>query len=233
MGEGLFWLKSCGITARLAQRYMRLARGRAAIKANTTHVSHLGVSGALAMLAVPRGQGGVDDLDAGIADQAVEASFNHWADVTGPEAWHAAERALHDEAVAAVGKIGELPMAPALVEFLTNDPEGFVDRLKPLCAEEFAASADELGPTVDELRQIRVATFELTDVDEIVSLVLEVTASREYRPSPAGRQSIGSRVVRQKLWQYASLSRLSRRRDVCRSSILDKLESPTARTSKN
>lgn len=183
-GLWLPWLKSCNITARLAQRYMRLARCRAEIEANTTSMSHLGIGGALAMLGVPRGQG--HNIDDHLADLAIDASFDHWADLTGPEAWHAAERALHAEAVAAVDKIGDLPMTPALVEFLDKDPDGFVARVKPICAETWGASADEMGLTVDELRQLRAAMDELTDPDEMVSLVLEVTTDREYRPSPSG-----------------------------------------------
>jgi protein gp37 len=60
-GEWLPWLEYCGVSDRVAQRYMRLARNRkaieAAIKANPTLVSDLDMTGALAAIAVPRGSG--------------------------------------------------------------------------------------------------------------------------------------------------------------------------------
>jgi hypothetical protein len=60
---------------------MRLARNRAVIEANTTPVSDLGVSGALALLSAPRASG--DDLVdaiAGLADTTVELAAD-WNDI--------------------------------------------------------------------------------------------------------------------------------------------------------
>ncbi len=53
-GGWLPWLDSCGISVRLAQRYVRLARHRSTIEANATSQTHLSVSGALALLANPK-----------------------------------------------------------------------------------------------------------------------------------------------------------------------------------
>jgi hypothetical protein len=53
-GQWLPWLKDCGVSERSAQRYMRLARNRATVEANTTCVSDLTINGALALLTVPR-----------------------------------------------------------------------------------------------------------------------------------------------------------------------------------
>jgi hypothetical protein len=54
-GAWLPWLcEKCSLTERTAQRYMRLARNRASIEANTTCVSDLSINGALAFLTVPR-----------------------------------------------------------------------------------------------------------------------------------------------------------------------------------
>lgn len=53
-GAWLPWLRDrVEISPRMAQRYVQLARHRAEIEANTTHVSHLTINGALALLAAP------------------------------------------------------------------------------------------------------------------------------------------------------------------------------------
>jgi hypothetical protein len=50
-GQWLPWLESCGISTRMAQRYMQLARKRAEIEAKYDTVTHLGIRGALELLA--------------------------------------------------------------------------------------------------------------------------------------------------------------------------------------
>jgi N6-adenosine-specific RNA methylase IME4 len=53
-GEWLPWLSEhCGVTPRSAQGYMRLARNRAELEANTQALAHLTVEGALKSLAAP------------------------------------------------------------------------------------------------------------------------------------------------------------------------------------
>src|ERR1035437_5058657 len=76
-GAWLPLLKSCGLSERTSQRYMRLARSRNIIEANTTPVSDLGIRGALALLAVPRKSG--DDMGmADLADLTAATSFDLW-----------------------------------------------------------------------------------------------------------------------------------------------------------
>ncbi|MGO9399764.1 MAG: DUF3102 domain-containing protein [Xanthobacteraceae bacterium] len=53
-GDWIPWLESCGISPRLAQMYARLARHRSIIEAKAKSVSHLTVTGALALLANPK-----------------------------------------------------------------------------------------------------------------------------------------------------------------------------------
>jgi protein gp37 len=50
-GKWLSWLEPSEVSERMAQRYMRLARGRAVIAANPTPVSDLDMRGALALIA--------------------------------------------------------------------------------------------------------------------------------------------------------------------------------------
>jgi Protein of unknown function (DUF3102) len=61
-GGWLPWLASCGLSPRLAQRYMRLARYRSVIEANASDLSHLSVTNALALLAAPKKEAAAVDL---------------------------------------------------------------------------------------------------------------------------------------------------------------------------
>ena len=104
-GHWLPWLQSCGISERAAQRYIRLARNRRTIEAKSDNVSDLSVSGALAMLAVPR-----DDpsgsLTQGAADSAL-AQFELEVILARLDSFPK-RRALFDEASAAMDKIRDL-----------------------------------------------------------------------------------------------------------------------------
>jgi hypothetical protein len=72
-GDWLPWLESCGISERTAQRYVRLAKHRAEIEAKSDTVSDLGIRGALALIAAPRGS---DRLGLALADRAAEYALD-------------------------------------------------------------------------------------------------------------------------------------------------------------
>src|SRR5215467_3442763 len=82
-GQWLPWVKMSGVSERTAQRYVRLARCRADIEAKSDTVSDLGLSGALAMLAVRRDAGDpIARLSAGLADHTADSSFDFFAYTT-------------------------------------------------------------------------------------------------------------------------------------------------------
>jgi hypothetical protein len=194
-GQWLPWLKSAGITERTAQRYIRLARNRTIIEANTTRMSDLGVSGALAMLAMPRKSGDAHHDD-GVqtVDIVADSAFNFWADLVAPEAEREAQKRLMAEAVVVVDKIGELPRTPELFEFLDQDPEGFARRLMSACDEHIAAGADEMGLTEGEPRQLADAVAEARDDQIKFRLVLKATADRDYHPTSAAATAIVAKI---------------------------------------
>ena len=62
-GGWLPWLRDhCNISERMAQRYLRLARNRAALEAKSDIVSDLSIGGALALLTVPKELNDPSDL---------------------------------------------------------------------------------------------------------------------------------------------------------------------------
>jgi hypothetical protein len=76
-GQWLPWLKSCGISERMAQRYLRLARNRTLIEAKSDTVSDLGIRGALAMLTVSR-ESNDPAAPALLADNVSDLAFDWW-----------------------------------------------------------------------------------------------------------------------------------------------------------
>jgi hypothetical protein len=192
-GQWLSWLESCGISARLAQRYARLARSRAGIEANTTCVSHLGVGSALAMLAVQRDSGdGIVDLVA-IADRAVEG-IDGFVDIEECQTQGEVHEALRDETASALGRIGEIATAkPALADFIENDPERFAHQLIAAAAEHSAMQAAAMGLTDDELSQV-AEELETRGPDFVSQRFLYEFADREWRPTSLSTKENWSRM---------------------------------------
>ena len=155
-GAWLPWLKSCGLSERTSQHYMRLARNRTIIESNTKPVSDLGIRGALAMLAVPRKSGDdlADDL-ADLADLSAEAAFDFW-DVLGAANRSDSKRqlALHAEARAAVERIGKLMTTQELADAIDNASGGFVEQITTACGDYRMAVASEMGLSAAELDEI-------------------------------------------------------------------------------
>jgi hypothetical protein len=171
-GEWLPWLESCGIAERKAQRYMRLARNRAAIEANPTPLSDLGISGAFGLLTVCRDtqKGGMTNLTVGLADRTVDVAFDfsefeHLTTETHRIESEALE-ALRSEALAAIDKAEELiksalSSAPQLDQILASEVEGADDLIVAGVAEYKAAAAAELGLTVENLDELQAAIDDL------------------------------------------------------------------------
>ena len=73
-GEWLPWLRAhCNISERMAQRYVRLARNRATIETKSDTKSDLSISGALALLTLPRDSADPSDR---VTAAAVESLFD-------------------------------------------------------------------------------------------------------------------------------------------------------------
>jgi hypothetical protein len=195
-GQWLPWLKTSGVSERTAQRYIRLARCRADIEAKSDTVSDLGVTGALAMLAVRRD---VDDpvtcLQLGLADNATDRSFDLFADITARESKIKAVRKLRDEACAAVEEIISLGDAlkkdrPVLLESLRSEFEQFLERFCAASREYRVAVAAEMGLTDVELDRFcsRIDDLKARGVNEKERarlLVPEFIPTREPRPAPS------------------------------------------------
>jgi hypothetical protein len=148
-GQWLPWLMSCDISERMAQRYMRLARNKAAIEANPTCVSDLSMNSALAMLAIPRNTGdGMADQTAGLADLATDTAFDF-----GEIELHRARRGIFEETaketLAAYDKLGEL--AIRFPDVLMAELEEVCDKLECGMAEYKAALADNMGLNEDQV----------------------------------------------------------------------------------
>jgi len=75
-GEWLPWLKSCGIEERTAQRYLKLAKNRALIEAKSDSVTDLNITGALALIAVPRSEDESSGLLADLAGHAADGALD-------------------------------------------------------------------------------------------------------------------------------------------------------------
>jgi hypothetical protein len=122
-GEWLPWLKSCGIEERTAQRYLKLAKNRALIEAKADTMSDLSITGALALIAVPRApkHDELASMMAELGDLAASGAFDS-LDLTAmaeAEATGETRTALLADASAALDKIGKLMDAkPALREIV-------------------------------------------------------------------------------------------------------------------
>jgi hypothetical protein len=157
-GQWLPWLKSCGISQRTAQRYMRLARNRSLIEANATPVSDLGVSGALALLSVPRRDSEMTTLFEKLVDRAADASFDFFEL---DELEHLATERLsqHEllvKASATVEGIGELLSActSERAEKIAAETKEFSERIVAISGEFRAAGLDEMGLADAEFDQL-------------------------------------------------------------------------------
>jgi Protein of unknown function (DUF3102) len=83
-GQWLPWLETCGITERTAQRYIRLARNRAAIESKSDNMSDLSVSSALSFLSIPHvSKNEIATNLAGIAGYSADAAFD-WLGIERP-----------------------------------------------------------------------------------------------------------------------------------------------------
>jgi hypothetical protein len=156
-GQWLPWLNTCGISERMAQRYMRLARNRAAIEAKYDTVSDLGIKGALAMLTVPRGPQGSDDLSHMVMDLADHVAdtaldFLQFEEMEERQRNRDIWDALSAEIQAAIDKIHRLhELNPALP--LWNDEEEA--KLIEAATEEYRdATAAEIGVSRDDYDQM-------------------------------------------------------------------------------
>jgi Protein of unknown function (DUF3102) len=84
-GQWLPWLENCGIAERTAQRYIRLARNRAAIESKSDNVSDLSVSSALSFLATPRvPKNEIADRLADLAGHSADTAFD-WLGIEAPK----------------------------------------------------------------------------------------------------------------------------------------------------
>jgi hypothetical protein len=206
-GQWLPWLESCGISQRTAQRYMRVARHRPAIEANPTSVSDLGVSGALALLAVPRRPTPEDEaitnLFASLVEASGDAMFN-FIQLEESEATAAVDekrRALLVEARAAIDKIGELAaIAPELAGIIDSDPEGFCQRFIEQSGQYRAAVIAATGLTESEFEAFgaRVHDLQAQGLDKR-SVAIALAFSGEFdldgvEPRPFDGTAIASSV---------------------------------------
>jgi hypothetical protein len=162
-GQWLPWLDSCGVSERLAQRYIRLARNRAVIEANPTPVSDLGIRGALDLLSVPREpQEEMAGMSIDLADMAAEMAFG-WQELDdikeqakNLEAEQDEQHKLLDEARAAAIKVYELAeQYPALAEIIDGGDE--VGQINAASDELRAALAADRGLSLEVYDKILAA----------------------------------------------------------------------------
>lgn len=132
-GQWLPWLKSCGVSERMAQCYLKLARNRAVIEANPTRMSDLGIGGALALLSIPRqSKDSLVDGLAGLADLAVEQATGLWNwERDAFEAVKERRLAMLDDARVNIEKLAE-----------TNNDDGCAE------AETFIAKCEEIRAAI-------------------------------------------------------------------------------------
>jgi Protein of unknown function (DUF3102) len=162
-GQWLPWLDSCGVSERLAQRYIRLARNRAVIEANPTPVSDLGIRGALDLISVRREpKEEMTALSANLADRGAEMAFDWQAldDINERaekrEVEQDEQRKLLDEAEAAAVRVGELgERYPALAEIIDGGDE--VERINAAIDELKAALAADRGLSLEVYDKILAA----------------------------------------------------------------------------
>jgi hypothetical protein len=165
-GQWLSWLKSCDISERTAQRYMRLARNRAAVEAKSDTVSDLGVRGALAMLSISRKS---KDHTAQLANGVADTAFEWWdqSDVAARERQkdNKARAALFSEIRAVLDKMGRLfKQKPALVEIAEGAAEAKL--IDGILDDYRAASAIELGVSRKVRDQMEAEIEALEDAGE-------------------------------------------------------------------
>jgi len=162
-GQWLPWLDSCGVSERLAQRYIRLARNRALIEANPTPVSDLGIRGALDLLSIPREpKEGTTAFSVNLADNAAELAFD-WQEIDDTkeqaknrEVEQDERRKLLEEAEAAAVRVGELgERYPALAEIIDGGDEA--ERIKTAVDELKAALAADRGLSLEVYDKILAA----------------------------------------------------------------------------
>jgi hypothetical protein len=153
-GQWLPWLKSCGISERTAQRYIRLARNRAIIESKSDTVSDLGIRGALALISLPR-----FGFDSELADSATNTVFiSEWLRLEEEHSGsqRSVRRQLCAEAELALDRLRDLcESQPQLVE-IANDiwNEELNDRFVAANAACKAAQAADMGMTEEELEEI-------------------------------------------------------------------------------
>jgi hypothetical protein len=149
-GQWLPWLESCGISERMAQRYMRLARNRPEIESNTTPVSDLGVRAALTLLSAPR-----DPLAYQLVNSAIEAAFD-CEEVREIESRGKKGQKALAEAKAALDRIGQLAeRQPELC--ICIEGCGEAERLIAACNDHLVACTADTGTemlTADNIRNI-------------------------------------------------------------------------------
>jgi hypothetical protein len=156
-GQWLPWLNTCGISERMAQRYMRLARNRGAIEAKSDTVSDLGIKGALAMLTVPRGPQGSDDLShmvMGLADHVADTAFDfsEIEEMEERQRIREARAPLFAEILAAMDKIHRLHKLNPALPLWNDEEEG---KLIEAATEEYRdATAAEMGVSRDDYDQM-------------------------------------------------------------------------------
>jgi hypothetical protein len=163
-GQWLPWLKSCGLSERTTQRYIRLARYRTTIEANPTTLSDLGISGALALLVVPRDSGDeVADNLTDLADLVIDSAFDFLnVETRQQKLVYKKQKALLAEAKAAVDKIcGLVAKSPKLVEILETDSAQFSEQLVAACGDYSAARAAEMGFTPEQFDRVVAAVDDL------------------------------------------------------------------------
>ena len=162
-GQWLPWLDSCGVSERMAQRYIRLARNRAVIEANPTPVSDLGIRGALDLISIPREpKEETTALSIYLADHAAEMAFN-WQELDdieeqakNREVEQDEQHKLLDEAKAAAVRVYELAeQYPALAEIINGGDE--VERINAAIDELRTALAADRGLGLEVYDQIVAA----------------------------------------------------------------------------
>ena len=165
-GQWLPWLESCGLSERTAQRYMRIARHRFAIEANPTSVSDLGVSGALALLAVPR-QAPAESMTHEFADLveiSADALFDfEEIDSKEDKKQRLKQRALLDEARATVEKVGEIldAIGPELAEIIDSESGEFCQRIIDQTGQFLAVMIAAMGARESDYEALAAGIREL------------------------------------------------------------------------
>jgi DUF3102 family protein len=190
-GQWLPWLKSCGISERTGQRYIRLARNRDTIEAKYDKLSDLSVSAALGLLAVQRCSNDAARW-ASFVGNAADSALGFWEaerlDEWDRGAERSKQRALLAEADAAVERVAELVTTSELADIVNAETDDAASRFIEAFPEYTAAVAAQMGLTTDELERVanEIGAIKLRDGDrsEILRCVLRYL-DREPRPGPS------------------------------------------------